>query len=104
MNAILLINEDDNVVICVKPLTAGEVLDLEHMSLTVKSDVLSYHKLALFAIRKGDLCYSFGRVIGRARRDIEKGEPVRNQDLLDDYQEKQPAGSKRKRKHLPKMN
>lgn len=104
MNAILLINEDDNVVICVKPLSAGEILDLNHMSLTVKSDVLSYHKLALFAIRKGDLCYTFGRLIGRATRDIEKGEAVRNQDLIDDHQENQPLTSKRKRKPASKIS
>jgi len=108
MNAVLLINEDDNVVICLKPLTAGEILDLKNMSLTVKSDVLSYHKLALFAIRKGDLCYSLGRVIGRARRNIDKGEPVHQQDLMDEYmdeyQENQPFGNKRQRKPASKIH
>lgn len=104
MDTVLLINEDDNVLICIKPLTAAEVLDLNNMSLTVKSDVLSYHKLALFAIRKGDLCYNFGRVIGRAKRDIEKGEPVRHQDLMDEHEENQPLENNRKRKPASKIS
>lgn len=91
MNAILLINENDNVLVCVKPLTAGEVLELEQMGRTAKNDILCYHKLALFAIRKGDLCYSFGQVIGRATRNIEEGAAVHNQDLIDDHQDLGPT-------------
>jgi SAF domain. len=93
MNAILLVNENDNVVTCLKPLTAGEVLELETGLLTVKEDVPSYHKLALFAISKGDLCFTNGQVIGRAARDLEPGEPVNHHDL-----EKAHGGGERSEK------
>lgn len=81
MNAVLLINENDNVVTCLKPLTAGEMLELETRQLMVKDNVPSYHKLALFAIRKGDLCYKYGQVIGRATSDIEPGGHVHVHNL-----------------------
>ncbi len=81
LKAVLVVNEGDNVVTCVRPFTAGEVIELEGGDVLVKDDVASFENLALFAIRKGDLCFSYGRVIGRAARDIESGAPVHPQDL-----------------------
>jgi len=81
MSAVLLVNENDNVVTCLKPLRAGDLLELESGSLTVKEDVPSFHKMALFAISQGDLCYKYGQIIGRATRDIQPGEHVHVHNL-----------------------
>ena len=81
MNAILLVNEDDNVVTCIRPLSPGEEIEVRSNKVTVKDDVPSFHKLARFAIRQGDLCYKYGQVIGRATRDIEPGEHVHIHNL-----------------------
>ena len=80
-NTVLRIDEKDNVVTCLKDLSAGQILDLESGLLPVKENVPIFHKIALFAIKQGDLCYKYGQIIGRATRDIAPGEYVHVHNL-----------------------
>lgn len=93
MNAVLLINENDKVLICFKPLTDDEVLALDRLGLTVKGDVLSYLHLPLFAIRKGDLCYSFRGPEIWTPRDID--ERAFNKGVAQEFPDNQPTGRSR---------
>lgn len=60
MKLLMKINEDKRVLVCLKNISDTDWLELEKWSLTVKSDALSYYKLPLFSIGRGDLCYDFG--------------------------------------------
>lgn len=80
-STVLRINKNDNVVTCLKILSAGQVIELESGLLTVKENVPAFHKVAIFAINQGGLCYKYGEVIGRATCDIAPGEHVHVHNL-----------------------
>ncbi len=79
--AVLRIAENDNVVTCLKALSAGQILELESGPLTVRDDLPVFHKMALVPIGRGGLCYKYGQIIGRATRDIAPGEHVHVHNL-----------------------
>jgi|GEM_PF-3233268 len=87
MNAVLLINDNDKVVVCFKPLTPDEVQDLDNLGLSVKGDGLNYLHLPLFAIRKGDLCYSIDRANGWDTHGIEEDESAYDLDMGEELME-----------------
>ena len=60
MQLTMKINDGDRVLVCFKTMTDKEIRELEKWSLSVTYDTLSYFKLPLFAISRGDLCYDFG--------------------------------------------
>lgn len=70
------INPKDNVAVALEPLTAGEVDIVEESPITILSDVIAGHKVALKDIREGESVIKYGYPIGKALRDIKKGEWV----------------------------
>lgn len=80
MNAILLINEDDDVVVCVKPLSEDEAADLIRLSRTLKGDGLCYRQMALFAIRRGDRGYRLGQRVRAITGNLEELPPTFRRD------------------------
>lgn len=76
MNAILHVNEKDNLVTCLRPLKKGETVSLEGKEYTVNADIPIFHKMATLNIPKGEACYKYGEVIGTAITDIQIGDYV----------------------------
>ncbi len=70
------INDKDNVAVALEPLSKGEVDVVEGNTITVLSDVVAGHKVALEDIPEGGAVVKYGYPIGRAQRDIKKGEWV----------------------------
>lgn len=62
MKLLMKINEDKRVIHCVKNLSPAEIEALENWGRMTSCDVLSYFKLPLFSISRGDLCYDFGLI------------------------------------------
>ncbi len=93
------IHPDDDVVVALKTLEAGEQLDLGAVSIEVRDAVPRGHKVALRGIRKGNEVRKYGWPIGRATQDIEPGAHVHSHNLAtqlagpDDYGEPPPHAS-----------
>jgi altronate dehydratase small subunit len=73
-------HEDDNVASALTALGRGEVVEVEIggslFEVEVLSDVPFGHKFALMDIPRGGNVVKYGEVIGRATRDIARGEHV----------------------------
>lgn len=81
MNAVLHVNEKDNLVTCLRPLSKGEVIEFEGKTYTVQSDIPVFHKMAVAEIKKGEYCYKYGEIIGDATEDIHPGDHVHVHNL-----------------------
>lgn len=77
MNSLLQIHPEDNVVVAVSPVAAGETI----AGVTVRTDIPSGHKLALKAISMGESVIKYGFPIGNATTDIQPGEWVHTHNL-----------------------
>lgn len=64
MQLTMKINDGGQVLVCFKTMSEKEMKEIEKWSLSVSCDTLSYFKLPLFAISRGDLCYDFGVLDG----------------------------------------
>ena len=72
---------DDDVGVAIRKVAAGtEVGDL-----VVRDEIPLGHKVALHPIAEGAKVLKFGVPIGRATRDIAKGELVHTHNLASDY-------------------
>lgn len=69
MKLAMKINDGQKVWVCFKTLSEKEVEEFEKWSLSISCDTLSYFKMPLFAISRGDLCYDFGRLEGQEDKE-----------------------------------
>lgn len=76
MNAVLHINDKDNLVTCLRPVKKGEKVTVDDIEITANMDIPVFHKIALTDIPKGGLCYKYGQIIGDALEDIHVGDHV----------------------------
>lgn len=73
-NAAIHLHPKDNVAIARASLPAGQVIEIDGRSLTLKEQVPMGHKLALKYIGAGDRVVRYGQDIGRARIAIDPGQ------------------------------
>lgn len=73
---VLRLSGEDNVVVALRPLEAGEQLAVAGALVEVRGPVPFGHKLALSAIPPGGTVVKYGEVIGRATAAIGVGEHV----------------------------
>ncbi len=66
----------DNVVIALKDFSEGEILEVDHLQLTISSEVPRGHKIALRPIAQGENVIKYGVPIGHATQAIQPGEHV----------------------------
>ena len=76
MNKTYRIHPEDNVVVALQALKAGEPLGAEEDGAVLRSDVLPGHKIAVKEIKKGEEIIKYGFAIGTAACDIASGEWV----------------------------
>ncbi|OUN15232.1 hydrolase [Gemmiger sp. An87] len=76
----MIIDPQDNVIVAIEPLKAGDevnyTLNGQTESLKAATDVTIYHKLARRDIAKGEPVVKYGQHIGVAACDIKAGEHV----------------------------
>ena len=82
---IIQLQEQDNVVVCIRPLQAGEKLFLSEGEIIVRQPVATGHKLARQAIRAGELIIKYGVPIGSATQAISPGELVHTHNIKSNY-------------------
>ena len=74
MKNVIKINENDNVVVTLKDLVKGDVLDLTEAQISVKEDVKRGHKIAIKDIKSNEDVIKYGFPIGHATADVEQGQ------------------------------
>ena len=72
----LKINHSDNVAVALVALSAGEVLTVENMDITINADIPMGHKFALTDFAENDNIIKYGYPIGHARQAIKQGDWV----------------------------
>lgn len=93
------IHEKDNVAVALKNLDEGEMFCTGSLNLLLREHIFQGHKFALENIRPGDDVVKYGFPIGRAKKEIRKGEWVHVHNLetkLDESESYQynPVGTK----------
>lgn len=73
MSTILQLHPSDNVAIAIAELRQHQVLQTENGRFTVSGNIPGMHKVAITAIRAGEMIIKYGQPIGTAMVDIEPG-------------------------------
>src|SRR5688500_8047706 len=82
---LVLLHPDDNVLVCIAPIEAGERLAVEETELSAAEAVAVGHKLARRPIAAGERILKYGAPIGSATRAITPGEWVHAHNMKSDY-------------------
>lgn len=80
-NAAIHLNPADNVAVARVPLSPGMELRIDGRAVAVRDSVPAGHKVALVAIRPGEIVKRYGQIIGRARAAVEPGGHVHTHNL-----------------------
>lgn len=92
MSRLFKIHPKDNVAVALSDVNAGEVIDVDGQTVTIKQAVSKAQKVALSALYLDDLVIKYGSPIGHVTTPIPLGGLVNetnirtNLDALDDYQ------------------
>lgn len=81
MNAVIHVNEKDNLVTCLRPISKGETVTLDGKTYVAASDIPKFHKMSVATIKKGEFCYKYGEIIGVALEDLNPGDYVHVHNL-----------------------
>ncbi len=82
---LLLLNGNDNILVCCQSLPSGQAIALEGHRLILPDPVDLGHKLARRAIEKGERIIRYGVSIGSATEKIKTGEHVHLHNMKSDY-------------------
>jgi altronate hydrolase len=83
MASVLRLNDNDNVVIALKPLSQGEIVKTNELTIVIRSTIPVGHKVSINRISKGEPVIKFGQIIGYTSEDIQPGEHVHIQNVTD---------------------
>lgn len=81
MQDFIKIHDNDNVIVAIQMLTAGRVVDLAGLQVTVKEDIPAGHKMAVCDIPAGAPVCKYGFPIGSAKEDIPAGRWVHTHNI-----------------------
>ena len=83
--AAILLHPNDTVIVCVRPVSAGEKIVLNEEALTAAEDVGTGHKLARFSGQPGDKVIKYGAPIGSLIRPVAAGDWIHFHNMKSDY-------------------
>ena len=85
--ALMIMHPQDNVAVCLRPLEAGEEIQVtqngKNLSLKIAESVPLGHKVSLCPIPSGQAVTKYGEIIGRATQDILTGQHVHDHNISD---------------------
>ncbi|WP_420143078.1 aldo/keto reductase [Sphingobium sp.] len=82
---LILLHPDDNVLICVRPIEAGDMLALSHGTITAGQAIPIGHKVARKPIAPGEKIIKYGAPIGSMTAAAMAGEWVHMHNMKSDY-------------------
>ncbi|MBQ4352604.1 MAG: altronate dehydratase [Prevotella sp.] len=80
-SAFIKINPADSVVVCLRPIKEGEVINVDNKAIKVLQDTPAGHKVLLMDAPEGTNIIKYGYPIGHARKDLKAGEWVNENNL-----------------------
>ncbi len=83
---VLKIHPNDNLIVALEHLRAGETVRWEGEAYEIKHDVPPKHKFAARDLAPNDSAYMYGVLVGKAMAPIRRGEPVTTTNLRHDAQ------------------
>ena len=87
MAPVMVMHDTDNVAVCIRELKQGESLrfqqDDREIKIKVKDPIPLGHKIALGTINRGNPIVKYGEVIGKATRNIVRGQHVHIHNVTD---------------------
>jgi hypothetical protein len=81
----ILLHPDDDVLICIAPIAAGERIDVDGQEIVAHHDIPVGHKLARRALKAGDKVLKYGAPIGSMSVAAKPGDWVHAHNLKSDY-------------------
>jgi len=78
---VIRIDERDNVAVALRPIVAGELVDMNDDSLVARQDIPAGHKLALAALEPGETVVKYGVPIGVATDAVARGDWIHSHNL-----------------------
>jgi len=82
---IILLHPDDNILVCVAHIYAGDLVDIDGQNVKLNQDIDVGHKIARRALREGDKIYRYGAPIGSMTQSVAIGEHVHMHNMQSDY-------------------
>ena len=70
---VLKIHPDDNVIVALKDLPAGETVDYQGVSYTMLEDIPAKHKFFAGPMKAGDEVIMYGVLVGKTQKDLQPG-------------------------------
>src|SRR6185295_1945914 len=80
-SSVIQVSPEDDIAVALRPIAAGEALELGGVRLKAAHDIPKGHKIALRQIRQGESVRKYGWPFGRAVRDIAPGEHVHTHNV-----------------------
>lgn len=82
---LILLHPDDNILVCVKQIRAGDEINIEQDIIASPIDIGVGHKVARFALESGAKVYRYGAPIGSMIEAVAKGHHVHMHNMKSDY-------------------
>lgn len=82
---LILLHPDDNVLICVRPIEAGDILPASGGTIPAREGIAIGHKVARTALHAGDKVIKYGAPIGSMTADVATGDWVHMHNMKSDY-------------------
>ncbi|QAY76712.1 UxaA family hydrolase [Sphingosinicella sp. BN140058] len=82
---LLLLDEGDNVLVCTRPIAAGDQFLIDGRLHAAQVAIPVGHKVARHALAAGDKVLKYGAPVGSANRPIAAGEWIHLHNLDSDY-------------------
>lgn len=84
MRKVLILNENDNIAVCLVDLEIGEVIRQDGLDLTLVNRIPRGHKVATKNIDRDEGIIKYGERMGHATSQIKMGEHVHTHNVLGD--------------------
>jgi altronate hydrolase len=81
---VLILDERDNIAVCLADLSAGDSIEQDKLKITVLNSIPRGHKIATKAIAKDEGIIKYGERMGHAIAPISAGEHVHVHNILGD--------------------
>ncbi len=78
---VLKVHPDDNVLVALQHLSAGEQVPFNGDSYQVKQEIPAKHKFTTHAIAESEPIYMYGVLVGKAARNIDQGEWIHTENV-----------------------
>ncbi len=81
LSSFIKINPADSVVVCLRPMKQGEIIEVDGKTVTLLQDTPAGHKVLIDDAPKGQDIIKYGYPIGHAKKDLKQGEWVNENNL-----------------------